>query len=186
MNTTTPAPTGGETTTTRGTNIVQTTANTGKNEFARKFYEKLVGGRLLTDEKGEFFVVSIDGERPPMMMKKSEYDDPTAQFENLRIDGAEIYAQLCEKRESDSFRFSDGDYRRIRLREWSTGCAWKAIFYMPVGEADGLRLSLVDFFTKFELLPGVISVVFSGARFVEDERPSYGRCDIVPYDDCPF
>lgn len=162
--------------------IVKTTANTHKNEFARNFYERLICGRLLTDEKGGFFAVSMDGERPAMMIKKSEYNDPTKQIENLRVDAAEIYALLREKRDGDIFHFSGGDYRRFRLREWNTGCAWEVTIYMPAEEAESLCLSLEEFFAKHALLPGVMHVVFSGARLVGDGRPSYGGYDIVPYE----
>ncbi len=159
---------------------MKTTANTQKNESARNFYERLTFGRLLTDEKGGYFLVSIDGERPTMMIKKSEYDDPSPQIENLRTDAAEIYALLREKRDGDIFHFSGGDYLRFYLREWNTGCAWRVAFYMPMEEADEIALSLEEFFAKHELLPGVMHVVFSGARLVDDIRPSYGNYDIQP------
>lgn len=156
------------------------TTNTHKNEFARNFYEKLTFGRLLTDEKGGYFLVSLDGERPAMMIKKSEYDDPSPQIENLKIDAAEICALLREKRNGDVFHFSGGDYLRLHLREWNTGCAWRVAFYMPMEEADELALSLEEFFAKHELLPGVMHVLFSGAKLVEDGHPSYGSYDIQP------
>lgn len=167
---------------------MQNTANTHKNEFARNFYEKLICGRLLTDEKGGFFAVSMDGERPAMMIKKSEYNDPTEQIENLRVDAADIFANLREKRERDIFHFSGVSYRRLHLREWTSGCAWRVTFYIPVTEADELTLSLEEFFAKHELLPGVMNVVFSGARFVDDMYPSYLNSDAIAVydDDLPF